>query len=149
MIIKPVPGAEGLYRGDRPTDFGLIEELGIKTILNLENEAEAMDAEAMMAKACQIACYYELPMSEWSRPTFSQLIQALQIILHCEKPMLIHCLHGYDRTGYVIAAYRIIVQGWSVDRAYKECIAEGHKWLWYWWWKRSLKEIITSGRIAA
>ena len=35
-------------------------------------------------------------------------------------PVLVHCHHGVDRTGYIIALHRIINEGWTVDRALRE-----------------------------
>lgn len=34
--------------------------------------------------------------------------------------VLVHCYHGADRTGIVIAMYRIIYQNWSIEEARKE-----------------------------
>ncbi|MFT6863841.1 MAG: protein tyrosine/serine phosphatase [Akkermansiaceae bacterium] len=34
-----------------------------------------------------------------------------------KTPVLVHCLHGSDRTGAMCAAYRIVVQGWSKGAA--------------------------------
>ena len=33
-----------------------------------------------------------------------------------------HCYHGADRTGLVVAMYRVIYQGWSFDAARSEMI---------------------------
>jgi protein-tyrosine phosphatase len=59
-------------------------------------------------------------------------------------PIYVHCLHGQDRTGYVIAAYRMLIQGWSFKRAYQEAKDMGHKW-WFapylLFWPKSLKEL--------
>ena len=35
-------------------------------------------------------------------------------------PMLVHCAEGKDRTGYAIAAYRIVEELWDVDSAVQE-----------------------------
>ena len=34
--------------------------------------------------------------------------------------MLVHCQHGSDRTGTMIAVYRVIIDGWSKDDAVRE-----------------------------
>ena len=36
------------------------------------------------------------------------------------SPVLIHCYSGADRTGYAVGAYRVLRQGWSVERAVEE-----------------------------
>ena len=36
---------------------------------------------------------------------------------------LVHCTHGQDRTGFVIGVYRVVVDGWTPERAYGEMLA--------------------------
>jgi protein-tyrosine phosphatase len=50
------------------------------------------------------------------------VIAALAAIRRGEKygPVLIHCHHGSDRTGLVIAMYRIVYQNWTKDAAIDE-----------------------------
>lgn len=52
------------------------------------------------------------------------LIQALQIILESNRRILIHCKYGSDRTGAVVAAYRIIYQDWTKEQAIAEMTNE-------------------------
>jgi protein tyrosine/serine phosphatase len=41
-------------------------------------------------------------------------------------PVLVHCLHGSDRTGTMCALYRIAIQGWSKEDALKEMVEGGY-----------------------
>ena len=41
-------------------------------------------------------------------------------------PVLVHCLHGADRTGTMCALYRIAIQGWSKEDALKEMTEGGY-----------------------
>jgi protein tyrosine/serine phosphatase len=47
--------------------------------------------------------------------------------------VLVHCWHGSDRTGIVVAAYRIVFEGLSVQEAEAELRADtyGHHEFWY------------------
>ena len=44
----------------------------------------------------------------------------LKEIISSNKKVYIHCLHGSDRTGFMCAAYRMVVQGWTADEAVEE-----------------------------
>lgn len=48
------------------------------------------------------------------------MIAALRVLVAAEKPVLVHCLHGSDRTGVVIAMYRMVVQKWPREKAIEE-----------------------------
>ena len=48
------------------------------------------------------------------------IIQALKIIKNAEKPILIHCWHGSDRTGVVVAMYRILFENYTKEEAISE-----------------------------
>ena len=41
------------------------------------------------------------------------------------QPVLVHCLHGSDRTGTMVAIYRIAYGGWSKAQATEEMIIGG------------------------
>jgi hypothetical protein len=41
------------------------------------------------------------------------------------QPVLVHCQHGSDRTGTMVAIYRIAYQGWSKQQATDEMVGGG------------------------
>jgi protein tyrosine/serine phosphatase len=45
---------------------------------------------------------------------------------------MVHCQHGADRTGALVALYRVVVQGWTKERAVEEMNRGGyhHSSLW-------------------
>ena len=45
---------------------------------------------------------------------------ALRQFRAAPKPVLVHCWHGSDRTGSVVAAYRIAFQNWTPAAALDE-----------------------------
>jgi hypothetical protein len=40
-----------------------------------------------------------------------------KLIEQGKTPIYIHCFEGVDRTGFVIAAYRVIEEGWDINKA--------------------------------
>jgi tyrosine-protein phosphatase SIW14 len=120
-----------LYRGGQPAAGGLkrLAELGIKTVVNLRGEDDLTRAEEAEAKALGLR-YYGVPMPGLSRPTDAQVKQVMAIIDDQENwPVFIHCKRGSDRTGTVIACYRIAKEKWTGERAITEARQYGMSWM--------------------
>jgi protein-tyrosine phosphatase len=56
------------------------------------------------------------------------LMRIVETIRMSPKPMLVHCLKGSDRTGAVVAAYRIMLENWSADDAISEMVGPDYGW---------------------
>jgi len=50
----------------------------------------------------------------------SNIVAALKVLTRSKRSILVHCRHGSDRTGVVVAMYRMVVQGWPRDKAIAE-----------------------------
>jgi tyrosine-protein phosphatase SIW14 len=138
-MIKLVPYTdEQIFRGSRPDDYDYLKKLGIKSVLCLEDNKWQLVHENMACHNIGIR-FSGLPMDELKRPDKNTLSLGVYFMQILPKPLLVHCLHGKDRTGYMIAKYRMIVQGWPYEKAWKECLDEGHRWLFYFWWRGALK----------
>jgi protein tyrosine phosphatase (PTP) superfamily phosphohydrolase (DUF442 family) len=114
-----------LYRSGQPTQAGVakIAAAGIKTILKLNADSPA---EQTWADGAGVALETIL-MSNKVSPTYEQVDQALAVINDASKqPVLVHCHLGHDRTGAVIGAYRVAVQGWPVAKAAAEAKQLGY-----------------------
>lgn len=62
----------------------------------------------------------------------SDLIRALEVISDPKnQPVFVHCQHGSDRTGYLIAGYRRVYQGWETELALSELNAFGYHAIWF------------------
>ena len=117
---------DGLYRGAQPNDLGLksLSRLGIKTIVNLRMTNDVWVAEAAEASTNGIT-YTHVPMRGFGRPTDEQVTKVLSIIETSSSPVFIHCQHGCDRTGTIIACYRIKHDGWTSQQALSEASLYG------------------------
>ena len=120
-----------LYRGGQPKSGGIkhLARMGIKTIVNLRTANELTRTEETEARAAGLR-YFNLPMKEWGRPTDEQVERVLAVLNKAENhPVFVHCRLGADRTGLVVAIYRITHDGWTSERAKAEAKKYGmHPW---------------------
>ena len=71
-------------------------------------------------------------MKAW-HPEEKEAVRFLKIVTDPQRtPVLVHCQHGADRTGTMIAVYRIAVQGWSKAEAIREMTEGGFGFHWIW-----------------
>lgn len=114
--------SDELYRSDQPSALGMqnLKYLGIKTIVNLRSFHS--DRGKMSGTGFE---YEHIYMKAW-HPEEEEAVRLLQIVTDRKRaPVLIHCQHGADRTGAMIAVYRIAVEGWSKDEAIREMTEGG------------------------
>lgn len=139
---------ENIYRGGRPTEEGIkeLKRMGIKSILNLEkgffnNVPRYLKQEERLAKEAGII-FLHVPMHPLFSPKEKDIEKAIKYLADSSfHPMYIHCERGSDRTGIVIAAYRIKIEGWSYQKAYEEMKKFGHRKRILFWWKNVLKKM--------
>src|SRR5437588_2560557 len=122
--------SEGVYRGAQPDAAGVkrLQDLGIKTIINLRMPKDGWAGEALAAQAGGIL-YTNVPLRGFGRPTDEQVRTVLATIDSLPGPVFIHCQHGCDRTGTIVACYRMKHDQWALDQALKEASQYGFSWL--------------------
>jgi len=111
-----------LYRGGQPKDGGMqkLSSLGIKTVIDLRDDDDREQREEKEAKAAGLR-FFNVPMSNKSAPSDAQVERILSLINEPEnQPVFVHCHRGADRTGTVIAVYRISHDGWTSEQAKSE-----------------------------
>jgi protein tyrosine/serine phosphatase len=129
-----------LYRGAQPHDGGIrkLAELGIKTIINLRGEDENTHAEQVEAEALGLR-YFSVSMPGLSRPSSEEVERVLSLINAGEnQPIFVHCRKGKDRTGLIVAIYRIAHDGWTSEQAKQEAKRYGMSWV-----QRGMKDFIS------
>lgn len=111
-----------LYRSAQPTAEGMknLKAMGIETVVNLRSFHTDRDLIANTGLA-----YEHIYMKAW-HPEEEEVVRFLQIVTNEKRtPVLVHCLHGADRTGTMSAVYRIAVQGWTKEEAIREMTEGG------------------------
>jgi protein-tyrosine phosphatase len=105
-----------IWRSAQPkaSDFADLKKLGITEMLNLREWHD----DAAEAKGTPMHLHHVAMNAGSVRET--QLVRAVSILRDSRNPILVHCWHGSDRTGIVVALYRMMVQGWPREKAIAE-----------------------------
>jgi protein tyrosine/serine phosphatase len=115
--------APGLLRSAQPgpQDVDALQALGVRTLVSFR----AFSADEARLAGAPFALR-RVPINTWHIRD-RHVVRALGAILAAEREgaVLVHCMHGADRTGLVCALYRMAVQGWSRDEARREMLHGG------------------------
>ena len=109
-IHAVIPGQ--VYRSAQlnPTQLqAVIAQNHIKSIIDL---APGNDPELIVAKQDQVT-HINLGLEALIPPSASQLKQLAQLIKTAQRPVLIHCAHGADRTGLASAMVLALTPGYT------------------------------------
>ncbi|MBV9223284.1 MAG: tyrosine-protein phosphatase [Acidobacteriaceae bacterium] len=116
-----------IYRSGEPSVVGLQElgALGVKRVIDLREKGEATAFEKETLEKLGIK-YTNIPFAALSAPSDGQIQSVLKLLTDNDSsPVLLHCRRGKDRTGTVIACYRIQHDGWDNRRALAEAKEHG------------------------
>lgn len=135
---------DGLYRGAQPDATGLanLKKLGVKSIINLRQPDKSWQSEVELARTHGLV-FTNIPMSGLGRPKEEDVRRILAAIEALPSPVFIHCQHGCDRTGTIIACYRIQNDKWTNAAALAEAEHYGISKL-----ERGMRKFILSFGIA-
>ena len=120
-----------VFRGGQPTAEGLdfLRGRGVRSVLCLCLPTECAPGESNRCAELGMRWTW-LPLPGASAPTRKQIELALLSIDQGPGPVYVHCVHGCDRTGTVIACYRIR-HGWGNAGALREAEVYGlSPWEW-------------------
>ncbi len=137
---ETIPGVENfgrvtaqLYRGAQPTaeGFDQLQSLGVKIIVDFRDEKGAIERERKAIEERRLQ-FVSIPWNARHDPTPEQVREFFEVLrAHPAEKIFAHCHYGADRTGTMVAAYRIAGQGWTADEAVREMKAYHlhHFWL--------------------
>jgi tyrosine-protein phosphatase SIW14 len=107
-----------LYRGGQPSESGfrILAKMGINIVVDLRgsrnSERKIVTHLGMQYVALPWHCAF--PKDK----IFAQFLALLR--KNPGKKIFVHCRLGDDRTGMMIASYRMAQEGWSAEKAEKE-----------------------------
>jgi len=113
-----------VYRSAQPTpeQLGeLSERFGLRSIVNLRGDQHELDwypAEREVATERALD-YHSLRLSGERLPSPSDLSLLLDLLARAERPTLIHCLRGTDRSG-LASALTLLLEGSDLETARRE-----------------------------
>jgi len=119
-----------LYRGAQPTDQGFqsLAKLGVKTVIDLREAGDRSVSERKVVEATGMR-YVTIPFQGMSAPSPADVDKVLSLFDDASAgPVFVHCRRGADRTGTVVACYRIAHDGWDNQKALHEAKGFGMSW---------------------
>ena len=111
-----------LYRGSQPSvdEFSSLKKLGVNTVVTFRWNKRLIELEAQHCEKNNLNLI-SIPLNYVNPPRVEDIVKFVRIIDDKDNhAVYVHCLHGVDRTGIMVAFYRIIRHNWTVDQAYKE-----------------------------
>jgi len=120
-----------LYRSAQPSreGFGRLDthvslasgDPPVRTVVSLRT---SRDDAALVAESSALRLE-EISFKTW-HPEDEDVVKFLRIATTpALQPVLVHCRHGSDRTGTMVAIYRIVIEGWTKSQATDEMIHGG------------------------
>jgi protein tyrosine phosphatase (PTP) superfamily phosphohydrolase (DUF442 family) len=131
-----------LYRGGQPDSAGFtaLQTMGVGIVVNFRDDPRETATEKRQVESLGMQ-YVGIPWSAHDEPSNAQVVQFLDLVRANPKvKIFVHCRRGADRTGVMIAAYRIAVEHKPVAGA----VSEMHQFHYDWFWLPHLEGYVKS-----
>ncbi len=121
---------EHVFRGAQPTHEGFtnLSKLGIQMVIDLREPGDRSATERKWVTDAGMR-YVSVPMYGMATPSNTSVLKVLGLLEDSGAgPVFVHCKRGADRTGGIIACYRVEHDRWNNDRALAEARSMGMSW---------------------
>jgi protein tyrosine/serine phosphatase len=112
--------APGVWRSNQPTHrrFAALKSMGIRSVLNLRGSGETAPF-LFERESCERLGLHLTSIALRSRraPERAEVLKLFDAFRTLEKPFLLHCKSGADRSGFAAALYLIAHEGETVAEA--------------------------------
>jgi protein tyrosine/serine phosphatase len=120
-----------IYRGAQPSPDGIQElaKLGVNTVIDLREADGNMLLEKKQVEAAGMR-FVNVPMHGLETPRAEDVARVLAVFNDKDAGrVFVHCKRGADRTGTVVACYRISHDHWDNAKALSEAKSNGMAWI--------------------
>lgn len=139
QVVSPT-----VLRGGQPDEEGLelLKKAGVKLIVNLRYSSKSggassgsffkrrgdddeIEEERAIAEKLGMK-FLNISLDGINTPDKASLQSFVNLFAEKENlPLFVHCLYGRERTSLLVACYRVKIEGWSANQAYKEMLQTG------------------------
>jgi protein tyrosine phosphatase (PTP) superfamily phosphohydrolase (DUF442 family) len=116
-----------VYRGAQPGPAGFknLARMGVAVVVDLRESGKRSDQEQKVVTAAGMK-YINIPMRGFGAPSPEEVAKVLALLEdESTGPIFVHCRRGADRTGTILAVYRIRHDGWENRKALQEAKSLG------------------------
>lgn len=129
-----------LYRGGQPSaeGFRTLQKMGVTIDVNFRDGVAPVEEHEVEALGIK---YVAIPWRASDAPSTAQVVQFLDLVRdNPQATIFVHCKRGADRTGTMVAAYRIAVEHDSTTDA----VSEMHHYHYAHFWLPQLERYVDS-----
>lgn len=119
-----------LYRGGAPSPRGLaqLKQMGVSAVIDLRRNKQNIEVERILTQQLGLK-YISLPMGNFI-PSQNKQAQFFSVVSSAASnpragAVFLHCSHGSDRTGFMVAMWRVQHDGWTIAEAAAEMLSSG------------------------
>ena len=132
--------SDTLSRGAQPKDAGYAElkQQGFEIVVSFREHSDQIAAERRAVEALGMR-FVSIPWPPSHSPRTAQVAEFLELLrANPGKEIFAHCQRGAERTGVMIATYRIAAEKWTPQQALDEMETFGFHGFWF----RRLKKYV-------